>query len=179
MARRTWIAACALTVLGGCGNMLDQDRAQPATPARRATTGPTTLATGELDQPQPLPGLTPPPKPFIAIGRHAPPPALAQPSPLLVEHASPDASLAAYGAQPTHLVADFNLGSKLTAADVQRRLGPPAGVAGIEDHWLVYRLTQDRELWLNFADGDGPLVAADVIHGAENGYVRDRVYPVQ
>ena len=172
MARGTWIAAC---LLGGCGQMLDQDRAEPV--AARPTPFPSTLATADRGREQPLPGLTPPPKPFIAVGQNAPSPPPAQPSPLLVEHASPDASLSAYGRQPTHAVDDFQLGSTLTGVALQRRLGPPAGVAGVEDRWLVYRLTGDRELWLNFAGGDGPLLAADVIHGAENGYVRDRVYP--
>ena len=152
----------------------------PAPPPVPASTEPSpTVATGELGQPQPLPGLTPPPKPFIAMGRHAPPPPSAQPSPLLLEHAAPDAPvpLSVYGSQPTHAVADFNLGPDLTGVSLQARFGPPAGVAGIEDPWLVYRLTHDRELWLHFAGGDGPLLAADLVRAAENGYVRDRLYP--
>ncbi len=179
MARTSWIGAVAVgaAVAGGCHDMLDQDRPEPAPPHRPATTSP--VATGERDQPQPLPGMTPPPKPFVDVDRHLPPPAAAAPSPLLLEHAAPDAPLplSVYGSQPTHPVTDFDLGPTLTGTNLQKRLGPPAGVAGVEDRWLVYRLTGNRELWLSFANGDGPLVAADVISGAENGYVRDRLYP--
>ena len=175
---RATLAAAVVGSLAGCGAMLDQDRGRRVT-APPAGPPATDVATGDLGYPEPLPGLTPPPKPFIATGRNRPPPPEAQPSALLLEHAAPDAPLplSAYGSQPAHAVADFRLGPGLTGVTLQSRLGPPAGVAGIDDPWLVYRLTDDREMWLHFAGGDGPLMAADLVRGAENGYVRDRVYP--
>ena len=160
----------------GCANMLDEDRARPGPAA--PTTGPV-VATSDRDQPQPLPGLAPVPKPFIATGQFEP--AAGGPSALLVEHASPDAPvpLSAYGQQPARPVDAFPLGPGLTGSSLRRQFGPPAGVAGIDDSWVVYRLTHGREIWLHFAGGDGPLQAADLVRGAENGYVRDRLYPVR
>jgi hypothetical protein len=174
-----WITA---GVLAGCGSALDQDRAEeraPA-PAHHASTMPTTLATGDLGDRQPVPGVTPAPKPFFAPEQHKlPKPRPIEPSPLLVEHAAPDAPLplSVYASQPVYELSDFPLGSGLTAAAVRQRFGAPAGVAGIEERWWVYRLPDRHELWLNFADGGGPLQFADVIRGAETGYVRDRVFP--
>ncbi len=172
-----WITtAVAGVCVGGCANMLDQDRARP-TPAGPAP-GPV-VSTSDRGQPQPLPGLTPPPKPFIDTHQLDAPPG--QPTPLLLEHSAPDppVPLSAYSSQPARPVDAFDLGPGLTGLALRRRFGPPAGVAGIEDPWMVYRLTDDRELWLHFAGGDGPLMAADLVRGAETGYVRDRLYPTR
>ena len=164
-----------LTVLAGCGSALDQDR---PTPLRQPASRPN-VATGDLGRVERLPGLAPPPKPFIAPARFDPAGGPAHPSILLQEQAGPDqpVSLSTYARQPTHDVDDFDISPTLTGAAVRGRFGPPAGMAGIDDPWAVYRLTGGRELWLHFADGDGTLLAADVVRGREDGYSRDRLYP--
>ena len=178
---RTAASLCLVTAMagGGCARVLDQDRTPPATAARPAA-GPT-VATEDRGQPQPLPGLAPPPKPFIDTARFKSTPAQGKPSTLLQVHASPAAPvpLSEFGAQPVHAVDDFPLGPGLTAAAVRRAFGPPAGLAGVEDPWVVYRVTDDREMWLHFAGDDGPLTAADLVRGAETGYIRDRLYPTR
>lgn len=174
LARRI-TPALAVILLAGCADMLDQDRPAVAPAAR--SPGPV-VSTSDFGRPQPLPGLNPPPKPFVDTNRFASP---GQPSPLLIEHAAPDAPvpLSVYGEQPARPVDAFPLSPGLTAAALQRQFGPPAAVAGIDDPWQVYRLTYNREIWLHFAGPDGPLTAADLVRGAENGYVRDRLYPTR
>ena len=171
--RIAWRVTAALFI-GGCGPVLDQDR--PVVHRAAATTGPA-VATADLGTAPPLPGLTPPPKPFFSTAQFAAEPG--HPSPLLVEHAVPEPPLplSVYGQQPVRPVSAFDLGPSLTAAALRRQLGPPAGMADLDDPWVVYRLTYGREIWLHFAGGDGPLTAADLVRGAENGYVRQRLYP--
>ena len=152
----------------------------------RATTAPVVaetpttqpVATSELGTVSNIPGLAPKPKPFIAIPK---PLQIAggRPSTLLLEHASPDSPvpLSDYAKQPEHSIGEFHLRTELSAQTVQRWLGPPAQLADNEDPWLVYRLRGNQEIWLHFT---GPLQdqldAADVIRGAEDGYVRTRVF---
>jgi hypothetical protein len=103
----------------------------------------------------------------------------ARPSTLLLEHADSDSPvpLSEFAKQPIHSIADFHLSADLSADDVQKRLGPPAQVADNDDPWLVYRVWCNAELWLHFT---GPakdhLEAADMVRGAEDGYVRERVF---
>ncbi len=162
---------------GGCAAALDQNRARPQPAAAAATAA----ATDPGPSGEPIPGLAPPPKPFVDTARFTSSPLSGKPSVALLEHASPEppVPLSEYGRQPVWSVEDFPLGPGLTGAAVRQRFGPPAGVAGVDDPWAVYRLTDDRELWLHFSGGDGPLTAADLVHGAENGYVRDRLYPAR
>ena len=172
------LLAVGLVLAGGCNGALDQDQPTPPPPARPAT-GPA-VATSDLGTVPPLPGLLPPPKPFVAESRFTGGPA--QPSPLLLEHAVPEPAipLSEYGRQPAHAIDDFDLGPALTGAALQRRFGPPAGTAVVDDPWYVYRVTFGRELWLHFADGGtGPLLAADLVRGREDGYSRDRLYPTR
>jgi len=142
------------------------------------------VASRDVGTVPPVPGLAPKPKPFIAIPKaiQIPPD---RPSTLLLEHASPDSpvALSEYAKQPVHSVADFHLRKGLTAAEVQQKMGQPAQLADTEDPWLVYRLTGRRELWLHFSEGTDAngvvsliLDAADVVRGAEDGYVRDRIF---
>jgi hypothetical protein len=155
----------------------------PATmpaPPTTAPVGPTTtpVATEDLGTVGAIPGLAKKPKPFIALPKVVRS-AAARPSTLLLEHASPDSPvpLSEYGRQPTFSTADFHLRSDLTAADVERRLGPPAQIADNDDPWLVYRLKGNREIWLHFAGSDPDhLLAADVIRGVEDGYAREQVF---
>lgn len=136
------------------------------------------VATSALGTVRKVPDVTPKPKPFIALPKPAPVFA-ARPSTLLLEHAVADSPvpLSEFANQPVHSVGDFHLRAELSAAEVQRALGPPAQLADNDDPWFVYRLNFGRELWLHFT---GPLLdhldAADVIRGAEDGYVRDRVF---
>ena len=178
MNRTLLCVAIAVAAAAGCDSALDQDRPPPRPVP---TTGPA-VATGDRGVPQPLPGLTPSPKPFVDTDRFTGGgDATDQPSVLLQTHAVPDAPvpLSLYGRQPVHATADFGLSPTLTASGVRQRFGPPAGVAGIGDSWAVYRLTFGRELWLHFANGDGALMAADVVRGRETGYSRERVYPAE
>jgi hypothetical protein len=182
--RRALSLLLVLPLAGGCAEALDQNRPlasrRPVAPPP-PTTGPT-VATADLGQPQPLPGLTPPPKPFVDRRQFAAPsPFSDAPSTLLLLHESPTAtvSLSEYARQPQHSVDAFHLSANLTGTALRQRFGPPAGVAGIEDPWVVYRLTFGREMWLHFADGDGPLLAADLVRGAEVGYVRQRLFPTE
>jgi hypothetical protein len=153
--------------------------AAPVAPAA-AEPSPTTapVATSELGTVSNVPGLAPKPKPFIAIPKSLQVTG-GKPSTLLLEHASPDSpvSLSDFAKQPTHLVAEFHLRSELSAEEVTRLMGPPAQLADTGDPWLVYRLHGEQEIWLHFT---GPLQnrldAADVIRGAEDGYVRTRVF---
>ena len=136
------------------------------------------VATADLGNGNPGPGLVPKPKPFIAVPRELKPQG-GRPSTLLLEHASPDSPvpLSEYPNQPAYTVPVFDLHATLTQKDLETRLGKPAQIADTSDPWLVYRLVGDRELWLHFSGEDHDhLDAADVIRGAEDGYVRDRVF---
>ena len=159
---------------------------EPGIMSTQPVAGPT-VATGELGTVPATPGLKPKPKPFIAI-----PKAIQlrpiRPTTLLLEHASPDSpiALSEYGKQPVYSVDDFHLHKGLTAAEVQKKLGSPAQLADTDDPWLVYRLSFGREIWLHFSQGTDSngvvgliLDAADVIRGAEDGYVRDRVFSAE
>jgi hypothetical protein len=187
--------------LGGCMHMHRQPTTVATTMATTAPVGNESVATGDLGTVQKVPGVTPKPKPFIAIPGITTPvnpaPAVtsnqtpigptasnsnARPSTLLLEHASPDSPvpLSAYGKQPVHELSDFDLHKGLTAASVQQRVGAPAQLADTADPWFVYRLTGSRELWLHFAGVADPVLdAADVVRAAEDGYVRDRVYSAE
>ena len=120
-------------------------------------------------------------KPFIAVSRwfgHKPSPG-AQPSVLLQQHARSDSPvpLSDYSKQPTYALASFPLRASLSAAELSRRLGPPAQLADYASPWYVYRLGGGQELWLHFAQPDEQtLLAADVIRSAEDGYTRNRVF---
>jgi hypothetical protein len=136
------------------------------------------VATSKLGAVGKVPGVTPKSKPFIALPT-LPAAYGVHPSTLLLEHADPDSPvpLTDYAKQPEHSLSAFHLRAKLSAAELEQKLGPPAQLADNDDPWLVYRLDFKRELWLHFT---GPameqLDAADVVRGAEDGYVRDRVF---
>jgi hypothetical protein len=162
--------------------------AEPTTTAAiEPTTAPTTMpvaigsttmpvATADLGNAPPIKGLFPK-KPFIKTDPHFGD--RGNPSTLLLEHASPDSPvpLSAFSDQPVRKLPDFHLNSGMTADEVQKKFGPPAALADVEDPWFVYRLTNTRELWLHFEPAlHGKLVAADVIRGAESGYVRTHVF---
>ena len=59
-------------------------------------------------------------------------------------------------------------------------MGPPAQLADYADPWFVYRLTGNRELWLQFNQPDKTsLISADVVGAAGRGWVqvsRDRIF---
>ncbi len=154
----------------------------PSATAPAPSSGPIgPVATSDLGKVGKVPGLAPKPKPFIAG-----PPGIvaagARPSTLLLEHASADSPvpITEYAKQPVYSVSNFHLRSDLSASEVERKLGPPAQIADNDDPWLVYRISSDREIWLHFT---GPLQdhldAADVIRGAEDGYVRTRVFSAE
>ena len=147
-------------------------------PPQPPTTAP--VATSELGDGSLVVGLAPPAKPFFVLPKPIRFGTAAKPSTLLLEHASPDSPvpLSEYAKQPVYGVDDFHLAANLSASTVQALMGPPAQLADAEDPWLVYRLGNDREIWLHFSGRlQDTLDAADVIHGAEDGYVRDRVFP--
>jgi hypothetical protein len=186
--RRSMIAAVLLP-LAGCikyhartGMSADSPATMPAA-TMPAPVAPTTapVATEDLGDVGPIPGLLKKPKPFIALPKlPAQVTAGAQPSTLLLEHATSDSPvpLSEYARQPVHSTEDFHLRSDLSAAEVKRRLGPPAQLAVNDDPWLVYRLSLNRELWLHFSSPDQDhLLAADIIRSAEDGYVREPVFP--
>ena len=60
---------------------------------------------------------------------------------------------------------------------MQQRFGLPAALADAEDPWFVYRLVDDRELWLHFTAAGDRLRSADVVHGVEDGYERATAFP--
>lgn len=116
-------------------------------------------------------------KPFIAVNNPFHP--AGSPTTLLAEHARSDSPvpLSEYAKQQTFTIGSFDLRRSLSAADVRRRLGPPAAVADYADMWTVYRLTGGRELWLHFSHPDQlALRSADVINPTEDGYTRTRVF---
>jgi hypothetical protein len=125
-----------------------------------------------------LKNVVPPKKPFVATGgwfKTKPD----EPSVLLQQHARSDSPvpLSLYDRQPMYALEQFNLRQTLSADEVQKRLGPPAQLADYSDPWLVYRLSNGRELWLHFAQPAGTrLLYADVISHAEDGYIRRRIF---
>jgi hypothetical protein len=136
------------------------------------------VATADLGTVSHVPGLEKKPKPFIAVPEqlHV---AEARPSTLLIEHASPDSPvpLSDYAKQPVYSVSDFHLSEKLTANQLKREKGQPAQLADLEDPWFVYRIAGNQELWLHFAGlSHERLDAADLVRGAEDGYVRTRLF---
>jgi hypothetical protein len=136
------------------------------------------VATADLGQVSRIPGLAKKPKPFIKVPNSVKIPGAA-PSTLLLEHASDDSPipLSEYANQPVYRIADFHLRSDLSAADLEKRLGPPAQWADNEDPWFVYRIVLHQELWLHFASPDhARLLAADLVRHDEDGYVRTRVF---
>jgi hypothetical protein len=147
----------------------------PAPPASREVV--------DSSKPTPTPsaslsGVLPPKKPFIAPGSwfktHPD-----QPTVMLQEHARSDSPvpLELYDRQPQYAIADFNLRQTLSATELQRRLGPPTALADYSDPWVVYRLSNGRELWLHFTQPEATrLLYADVISHAEDGYMRRRVF---
>jgi hypothetical protein len=178
---RSILLAAAAAVAAGCSSSkpfiaIGQPAgAQPAV-VQTATTQP--VATSDLGSVPPPAGVGPKPKPFIAIPKPLQAGA-ARPSTLLLEHASPDSPvpITDYANQPVYSVEAFGLRSDLSAEAVERRMGPPAQLADAGDPWLVYRINGGQELWLHFAGPlQGQLDAADVIRGAEDGYVRTRVF---
>jgi hypothetical protein len=149
---------------------------RPATVEAPPTTQP--VATSELGTVSHVPGVAPKPKPFIAVPKPIQM-AGAKPSTLLLEHASPDSPvpLSDYAKQPVYDVSDFHLSEKLSANQLKREMGQPAQLADLEDPWFVYRITGNRELWLHFSGlSHERLDAADLIRGAEDGYVRTRLF---
>jgi hypothetical protein len=156
-------------------------------PVAETTTAPATMpvagvpaavpvATADLGNTPPVPGLFPK-KPFIKTIPHFSD--AGNPSTLLLEHASPDSPvpLSAFADQTVRSLSDFHLNGAMTADEVQKKFGPPAALADVEDPWFVYRLTNTRELWLHFSPAlHGRLVSADVVRGAESGYVRTHVF---
>jgi hypothetical protein len=166
----------AALAVGGCSSskpFIAIGNSAASAPA--ASTQP--VATEDLGTVQHVKGVQPPAKPFLAVPKIAG--LTVRPSTLLLEHADPDSQvpLSEYANQPVHLMADFHLSSDLSVDDLQKRLGPPAQLADNDDPWLVYRLWCNAELWLHFT---GPakdhLDAADVVRGAEDGYMRERVF---
>jgi hypothetical protein len=199
----SWIALAGAMTVTGCAHsskpfialgqhpvssttsvaMTESSTTMPATiPATASVAEPVVppgeVATSDLGTINKVPGLAPKPKPFIAVPK-AIQVAAARPSTLLLEHASPDSPvpLSEYARQPVYSVSEFHLNANLSAELVQKRMGSPAQLADCEDPWFVYRLHDDQEIWLHFS---GPfhdhLDAADVIRGAEDGYVRTRVF---
>ena len=173
-------AAVIAIALGGCNTSkpfvaIGPVPAPSATPIADSATPVATSALGTVAS---VPGVTPKPKPFVAVPK--PEPLLAvHPSTLLLEHAVPDSPvpLTDYAKQPVHWLHDFDLRRGMSAAEVQKNFGLPAQLADNEDPWLVYRLTYRRELWLHFTGlAQDRLDAADVVRPAEDGYVRDRVF---
>jgi len=161
--------------LTGCIPLHRHPATQPATEPM-ATTQP--VATEDVGTATKIPGLAPKPKPFIALPGKIQA-AMARPSTLLLEHASPDSPvpLSEYAKQPTHRLSAFHLHKGLTEVEVQQLMGLPAQLADTEDPWFVYRLNGDQELWLHFSGATEPVLdAADVVRGAEDGYIRDRVF---
>jgi hypothetical protein len=125
-----------------------------------------------------LKDVLPPKKPFIAAGqwfKSGPD----QPTVLLKQFARNDSPvpLSLYDRQPIYAIQDFNLRLTLSASEVRQRLGPPAQLADYDQMWLVYRLSNGRELWLRFTDPEPTrLLYADVVSQAEDGYIRRRIF---
>lgn len=116
-------------------------------------------------------------KPFLALNRWGN--REGKPSVLLLQHARSDSPipLSEYAMQPAHSLESFDLKPELSAARLRQKMGPPAQWADYADKWVVYRLTDDRELWLKFAEpSDDILLAADVVEQMEDGFSRRRVY---
>jgi hypothetical protein len=166
------LAAIGLTV--GC-----MPKRVPLKSQMPASTEPTTMAVATSDLgavTAPTPGLHPK-KPFVKLPQHFSD--QGNPSTLLVEHASMDSPvpMSEFGDQPVRNLKDFKLHAGMTADEVKQTFGLPAQIADEEDAWLVYRLTNTRELWLRFDPPEhGRLVAGDVVRGAESGYVRTHVF---
>jgi hypothetical protein len=117
-------------------------------------------------------------KPFIAMP-HPFTPEGAQPSLLLRQHARTDSPvpLLEFSKQKAFSISAFDLRSSLSAYELEQKMGPPAQLADYSDPWLVYRLNNGKELWLHFSQPDNlQLLAADIVHGQEDGYTRDRVF---
>jgi hypothetical protein len=174
---------CGLTLLGllagGCSSskpfIAVGNTAAP--PSAAATPVPQPVATEDLGTVDHVPGVNPKPRPFIAAPNV--PMIAARPSTLLLEHADSDSPvpLSEFAKQPVYHLAEFKLSADLSAEDLQKRLGPPAQLVDNDDPWLVYRLWFNRELWLHFTGPDKDhLEAADMVRGAEDGYVRERVF---
>jgi len=102
----------------------------------------------------------------------------AKPSILLQQHARTDSPvpLSRYAKQPTHKLEDFGLSKSLTAAALEKKLGPPAQIADYAEPWVVYRMPGQKELWLHFAADDSGLLEADVVSPWEDGYRRERAF---
>ena len=189
-------ALVLLSALTGCASMHHASTqpvaaapditAPPSVPLVIVPSEPTTqpVATSDLGSGTTGADLTPKPKPFIAIPKiftsaRTSGTTGGRPSTLLLEHASPDSPvpLSEYSNQPSYTVVAFDLHANLSQKDLESRLGKPAQIADTVDPWLVYRLVGNREIWLHFSGEDHDhLDAADVIRGAEDGYVRDRVF---
>jgi hypothetical protein len=179
MKKKLWIALAGAMSITGCAHSnkpfiaLGQNPTTAPEPA-----APPEVATSDLGTITNVPGLAPKPKPFIAVPKPIQT-AAARPSTLLLEHASPDSPvpLSEYAKQPVYSVGEFHLNADLSAELVQKRMGAPAQLADSEDPWFVYRLHHDQEIWLHFSGSfHDHLDAADVIRGAEDGYVRTRVF---
>jgi hypothetical protein len=184
----TMVLAMGLT---GC-HVHQQDATQPLSPATEPTTGPSRLAeTPPAPAPTsppnaaPAPAVAtvaassaPPQKPFIAFSNpFAPEPA--KPSVLLLAHARSDSPvpLSLYPKQPVHALSEFGLEFHMSADDVVARFGQPAQLANYGYEWVVYRLDDNRELWLHFTEPNHAfLLAADVVGAAEDGYTRNRIF---
>jgi hypothetical protein len=184
MSIRTAAVAVGLLALTAAGCHIGHAKSpahntpvSPAQPTTQPATAPTRLAQQQTAQPNVNSNVTPPPKPFIAVSN----PFEWKPAPsvLLQQHARSDSPvpLSLYPKQPTHALEEFNLRSTLSADEVQKRLGPPAQLADYSSTWFVYRLHDNRELWLHFAQPDNTrLLYADVIWAVEDGYSRERVF---
>jgi hypothetical protein len=170
------VAGCHVHHKGTTSNSGTPAPVSPAEPSSQPTTSPTRMATPAPANPANS-DVNPPKKPFIAVSNPFAWPAA--PSVLLQQHARRDSPvpLSQYPKQPTHDLSEFHLSNTLSADDLQRRLGPPAQLADYDDVWFVYRLHDNRELWLHFAQPNNTrLLYADVIWHVEDGYSRDRVF---